>query len=58
MCDLLGKNLQLLSWFIDDFEEESYASLLGIFLVYGAHWGRIFRFLTRDTLAKNLLLPY
>ena len=42
---------------MEDFEGESSASLLGIFLVYGTHRGRILYFLTRDTLGKNLLLP-
>ena len=32
MLDPLGKNLLLLLWFMKDFEEESFASLLGIFL--------------------------
>ena len=34
MCDPLGKNLLLPSWSTKDFEEESYASSLGIFFVY------------------------
>ena len=34
MCDLLGKNLLLPSWFAEDFKEESSASLLGIFLFF------------------------
>ena len=42
--DPLGKNLLLPLWFLEDFEEESSASLLGIFV-----W---------DSLEKNLLLPY
>ena len=58
MCDPLGKNLLLPSWFVKDFEEESSASLLGIFLVYRTHWGRIFFSITRDTLGKNLLLSH
>ena len=68
MCDPLGKNLLLPSWFAEDFEEESSAFLLGIiFLVYWTHWGRIFCFLIGDTLGildlgdtlgKNLLLPH
>jgi len=58
MCDPLGMNLLLPIWFTEDFEGESSASLLGIFLVYGTHWGRIFCFLTGDILGKNLLLPY
>ena len=58
MCDPLGKNLLLPIWFTEDFEGESSTSLLGIFLVYGTHWGRIFCFLTGDILGKNLLLPY
>ena len=57
MCDPLGKNLLLPSWFMEDFEEEFSASLLGIFLVYRTHRGRILYFLTGDTLGKNLLLP-
>ena len=32
MCDPLGKNLLLLIWFTKDFEGESSASTLGIFL--------------------------
>ena len=40
----LGENLLLPSWFMEDFEEESSESLLGIFV-----W---------DSLGKNLLLPY
>ena len=35
MCDSLGKNLLLPSWFVEDFEEESFASLLGIFWCNG-----------------------
>ena len=31
MCDPLGKNLLLPSWFVEDFEEESSASSLGMF---------------------------
>ena len=31
MCDPLGKNLLIPSWFIKDFEEESSASPLGIY---------------------------
>ena len=45
MCDPLGKNLQLPSWFDKDFEEESSASSLGIILG------------VLDSLGKNLLLP-
>nr|POE65832.1 hypothetical protein CFP56_13918 [Quercus suber] len=60
MCDPLGKNLLLPSRFIEDFEEESFASLLGIFWCIGLIgeeffaslleilWGRIFCFLTGD----------
>ena len=44
MCDPLGKNLQVPSWFDKDFEEESSASLLGIILG------------VLDSLGKNLLL--
>ena len=58
MCDPPGKNLLLPSLFIEDFKEESYASLLGMFFIYGTHCGRIFYFLTRETLSKSLLLPY
>ena len=35
MCDPLGKNLLLPSWFVEDFKEESFASLLGIFWCIG-----------------------
>ena len=45
MCDPLGKNLLLPTWFIRYFEEESSALSLGIFGVW-------------DSLGKNLLLPY
>ena len=45
MYNTLGKNLLLPSWFTEDFKEESSTSLLGIFGV-------------RDSLGKNLLLPY
>ena len=31
MCDPLGKNLLLPSWFVEDLEEESSASSLGFF---------------------------
>ena len=31
MYDPLGKNLLLPSWFVKDFKEESFVSLLGIF---------------------------
>ena len=31
MYDLLGKNLLLLIWFTEDFEGETFVSLLGIF---------------------------
>ena len=34
--DPLEKNLLLPLWFMEDFKEESFASLLGIFL-YGTH---------------------
>ena len=37
MCDPLGKNLLLPLWFVEDFEEESSTSLLGIFCVYWTH---------------------
>ena len=60
MCDPLGKNLLLPSWFAEDFEEE--ASSLEIFFfffwVYWTHWGKIFYFLTGNTLGKNLLIPH
>ena len=49
MCDPLGKNLLLPSWFTDDFEEESFASLLGIFFFF---------FGVLDSPRKNLLLPH
>ena len=45
MCDPLGKNLLLPSWFAEDFEEESSTSSLGIF------------FFVLDSLGKNVLLP-
>ena len=60
LCDPLGKNLLFPSRFIEDFEEESFASLLGIFWCIGLTreesfaslleilWGRIFCFLTVD----------
>ena len=62
MCDPLGKNLMLPTWFIEDFERESFASLLGIFRcmrltrkessssLLGILLGRIFCFLSRDLL--------
>ena len=34
MCDLLGKNLLLPSWFDEDFEEESSASSLGFYFIF------------------------
>ena len=46
MCDPLGKNLLLPIWFTENFEGESFASLLGNF--FGV-W---------DSLGKNFLLPY
>ena len=58
MCYPLGKKLLLPIWFTKDFEGESFAPSLRIFLVYGIHWGRISYFLTGDILGKNLLLPY
>ena len=61
MCDPLRKNLLLPSWFVEDFEEESFASSLEIFFFffwYWTHWGRIFYFLIGDTLGKNFQLPY
>ena len=39
MCDPLGRNLQLPSWFAVDF------------LVYWIHWGRIFCFLAGNILS-------
>ena len=33
MCDPVGKNLLLSSRFVEDFEEESSAALLGIFFL-------------------------
>ena len=45
MCNLLGKNLLLLSWLAEDFEEESFVHCLGFFGVW-------------DSLGKNFLLPY
>ena len=60
LCDPSGKNLLLPSRFTEDFEEESFASLLGIFWCIGLTreesfssllrilWGRIFCFCTRD----------
>ena len=64
MCDPLGKNLLLPSWFAEDFKEESFASLLGIFFFFflgmglteeesfasllGILWGTIFCFLIKD----------
>ena len=42
--DPLGKNHLLPLWFMENFEEESSTSLLGIFVL--------------DSLGKNLLLPY
>ena len=64
MCDPLGKNLLLPSWFTEDFEEEYFAYLLGNFFFFflgmeltgeesstsllGILWGRIFCFLTGD----------
>ena len=45
MCDPLGKNLLLPLWFVEDFEEESSASSLGIFFSC-----------VLDSLGKNL--PY
>ena len=62
MCDPLGKNLMLPTWFIEDFERESFASSLGIFRcmrltrkessssLLGILLGRIFCFLSRDLL--------
>ena len=50
MCDPLGKNLLLPSWFAEDIEEESSASSLGIFFRCIGHTG--------GTLGKNVLLPY
>ena len=47
MRDPLGKNLLLPSWYAEDFEEESSASLLKI-LFFGV----------LDSLGKNLLLPH
>ena len=47
MCDPLGRYLLLPLWFTEDFEEESFASSLGIFF-----------FLVPDLLWKNLLLPH
>jgi len=58
MCDPLGKKLLLPIWVTKDFTGESSTSSLGIFLVYGIHWRRIFYFLTGDILGKNLLLSY
>ena len=46
MCDPLGKNLLIPSWFIKDFEEESSASSLGIFRCMG---------LTREESSTSLL---
>ena len=34
MCDPLGKNLLLPSWFAEDFKEEYFASSLGIFFFF------------------------
>ena len=60
MCDPLGKNLLLPSWFVEDFEEESSASFFFFFScigltreesstsLLGILWGRIFCFLTED----------
>ena len=45
MCYPLGKKLLLPIWFTKDFEGESFAPSLRIFLVW-------------DSLGKNLLLPY
>nr|POE66081.1 hypothetical protein CFP56_33893 [Quercus suber] len=62
MCDALGKNLLPSTWFTEDFEGESFASLLGIFRcirltgeesstsLLRTLWGRIFCFLSRDLL--------
>ena len=52
MCDPLGRYLLLPLWFTEDFEEESFASSLGIFFFfwYRTYYGRIFCFLTRDCL--------
>ena len=47
MCDPLGRNLLLPSWFAEGFEEESSASSLGTFFL-----GLL------DSLGKNLLLPF
>ena len=58
MYDPLGKNLLFPIWFAKDFEEESSASSLEIFLVYRTHWGRIFCSIIGDTLGKNLLLSH
>ena len=35
MCDPLGRYLLLPLWFTEDFEEESFASSLGIFFFFG-----------------------
>ena len=60
LCDPLGKNLLFPSRFTKDFEEESFASLLGFFWCIGLTreessasileilWGRIFCFLIVD----------
>ena len=44
MCDPLGKNLLLPSWYVEDFKEESSASSLGMLLC------------VLDLLGKNILL--
>ena len=50
MCDPLGNNLLLSSWFAKDLEEESSASSQGIFFFF---------FLgVSDSFGKNLLLPH
>ena len=67
MCNPLGKNLLLPSWFTEDFEEESSASSLGIFLgvqdslgknLLLPYWGYFGEEFSASSLGKNLLLPY
>ena len=60
MCDPLGKNLLLPSWFAEDFEEEASSLEIFFFFFLGVldSLGKIFYFLTGNTLGKNLLIPH
>ena len=63
MCDPLGKNLLLPSWYAEDFEEESFASLWGMprtlrkNLLHSLHLPHLFTFLRTPLLFLYKNLP-